>query len=59
MAKQINVSIPRTIIGQGAISNIGDIAKSFSAHKILILTDPGIVKAGVIDAVKAPWRKRG
>ena len=55
----INVKIPDTIIGLGAINNIGDIAKSFAPRKILILTDAGIVKAGVIDAVKAPLKKAG
>jgi alcohol dehydrogenase class IV len=59
MAKVINVSIPRTTIGLGVIAGIGDIAKSLSASKILILTDPGIAKAGVVDAVKAPLEKAG
>jgi alcohol dehydrogenase class IV len=59
MAKVIGINIPRTIIGLGAINNIGDIAKSFSAARILVLTDPGIVKAGIIDAVKTPLEKAG
>ncbi len=54
-----NVKIPDTIIGLGAVSNIGDIAKSFAASNILILTDAGIVKAGIIDAVKVPLEKSG
>lgn len=59
MVKVINVGVPRTMIGLGAIASIGDIAKGFSASKILILTDPGIAKAGVIDVVKAPLEKAG
>lgn len=59
MPRLVNVKIPDTIIGLGAISNIGDIAKSFAASKILILTDKGIVKAGIINAIKAPMEKAG
>jgi alcohol dehydrogenase class IV len=57
MPKVIGINIPRTIIGFGAINNIGEIAKSFSATKILVLTDPGIVKAGIIEALKVPLEK--
>ena len=59
MAKQINVYIPRTVIGMGAINAAGDIVRTFSASKILILTDPGIVKAGVIELVNAPLTRAG
>ena len=59
MAKVINIVIPRTTIGLGVINSLGDIAKGFSANKILILTDPGIVKAGIINTVKAPLDKIG
>ncbi len=37
----INVRIPDTTIDLGAISNIGDVAKSFVPTKILIVTDAG------------------
>lgn len=59
MTGTIRVNIPNTIIGLGAISNLGDVAKSFAPRKILVLTDAGLVKAGVINAVKAPLQKAG
>lgn len=59
MSGLINVTVPRTIIGLGAISNLGDVAKSFGPNKIMVLTDPGLVRAGVIEAVKAPLEKAG
>ena len=59
MSELINVKIPDTVIGLGAVRKIADIAKSLDASKILILTDPGIIKAGLINAVKEPLEKAG
>jgi alcohol dehydrogenase len=54
-----NVRIPDTTIGLGAINTIGDAAKSFAPAKILIITDAGLVKAGVLDAVRSSLEKAG
>lgn len=54
MADIIKARIPDTIIGPGAIKSLGDIAKSFSPNKILIITDAGLVKVGIIDAIRWP-----
>jgi alcohol dehydrogenase len=59
MDKPINVRIPDTIIGLGAINGIGNIAKTFKPNNILIVTDVGLVKAGIIDAVKKPLERSG
>ena len=59
MPELINVRIPNTIIGLGAVSKIADTARSLSAGKILILTDAGIVKAGLINTVTEPLEKAG
>ena len=59
MTGLINVRIPDTIIGLGAIDGIGEVAKTFEPNKILIVTDEGLVKAGIIDAVKKPLEKSG
>lgn len=55
----INIFIPQTIFGLGAINNIGDLTRSFSPRKILIVTDQGVVKAGIVDAIKSPLDKAG
>jgi alcohol dehydrogenase len=54
---EISLSVPRTILGLGAINSLGDEASSFSATNTLILTDPGIVKTGVIDKAKLSMEK--
>jgi len=59
MESLIRVRIPDTIIGFGAIESIGDVAKTFEPNKILVVTDEGLVKAGIIDAVKKPLEKSG
>lgn len=59
MPEIFNVNIPLTVIGLGAIRQLGDIAKCFSAQNILVLTDPGIINAGLIDSVKASLKESG
>ena len=59
MGDLINVRIPDTIIGLGAIDSLGNVAETFEPNKILIVTDKGLVKAGIIDAVKKPLENSG
>lgn len=59
MANILNVRIPNTLIGLGAINSITDVISELPHSNILILTDPGIIKAGIIDSVKAPLEKAG
>lgn len=54
-----SVFIPDTSIGAGAIENVGSKVKGLGAKKVLIVTDPGLVKAGLIDKVKEPLEKEG
>lgn len=49
----INVRIPDTTIGLGAIRNIGQEAQKLGASKILIITDKVIIQARIIDSIKA------
>ena len=53
----INVKIPDTIIGFGAINRLGELVEKFEARKILVITDRGIVKAGIVDMIKVPLEK--
>src|SRR3954468_12162937 len=44
----------RIVFGEGAASEIGNLAKSLGGGgAALIVTDPGVVKAGAVDAVRA------
>jgi alcohol dehydrogenase class IV len=54
-----NAYIPNTTIGPGAISTIGEAAKMFSPTKILVVTDAGLVKAGVLEPVKTALKTAG
>ena len=45
----IQIGIPRTFFGVGAINKIGDAIKDFGAEKVLVVTDKGLVAAGVAD----------
>lgn len=59
MTDVINVNIPRTIMGVGAIKNLGNIIKDFAPSKILLVTDVGVVKAGVADLAQSAIKKSG
>lgn len=39
-------------LGIGAAKGVGTEAKALGAHKALIVTDPGVVKAGLIDGIR-------
>lgn len=52
MIGTIEVKIPSTSIGLGSIKNIGTEVLKFDAHNILVITDKGIVKAGILEPIK-------
>ena len=53
----IYIKIPDSFIGFGAINKLPEIATSFSAQSILITTDAGIVKAGIMDKITEQLKK--
>ncbi len=57
MSEFIHVKIPDTIIGPGTVGQIGDMVKKMDVAKILVLTDAGINKAGLIDRIITPLEK--
>lgn len=52
MLKNIVVKIPDTIIGLGAIKDLGDIAAGFYPENILIITDSVLTELGITDTIK-------
>jgi|HigsolmetaAR202D_1030399.scaffolds.fasta_scaffold00162_5 Alcohol dehydrogenase, class IV len=53
-------SIPTVIKhGLGAVSTLGEEAKALGMRRPLVLTDPGIVRAGLLDHALAPLRAAG
>jgi len=51
---------PKTLItGNGAVAKIGEEAKKLGAHKVLIITDPGVACTGSVASVEHPLRAAG
>ncbi len=48
----IEVKIPSTSIGLGIIKNIGTEVLKFGAQSVLVITDKGIVAAGILESIK-------
>jgi alcohol dehydrogenase len=55
----VEIGIPRTLFGVGAIAKIGDVVQKFGAEKVLVVTDKGIVAAGVADKVLEALKAAG
>ncbi|MFH0915483.1 MAG: iron-containing alcohol dehydrogenase [bacterium] len=53
LTEVIEIRVPRTLIGVGALNGIGDLVRSLGARKLLIVTDQGLVEAGIIASVRA------
>ncbi len=49
----IEIGIPRTLVGVGAVESLGDLLESLSPNRILIVTDRGVASTGIIDKVQA------
>jgi len=49
----------RVIFGIGAVERVGSEVKRLKAQKVLIVTDPGVLKAGLLDRVRGPLLKEG
>jgi alcohol dehydrogenase class IV len=47
----IEIRIPKSLFGVGAIEKIGENIKEFGAEKVLVVTDKGLREAGVVDIV--------
>lgn len=53
------VRLPYTLIGTGTVGQVGELTKHLGGKKVLIVTDPGVVQAGLLDKVKQPLEKEG
>ena len=47
------VLVKRVIFGNGSASKVGDEIEAIGAKKVLLVTDPGVVKSGVLKGVNA------
>ena len=53
-----SIGLPETVLGIGAIEKVGLIARRFG-KKAFIITDAGLVKAGLLDKMKRPFEENG
>ena len=51
------VCIPNTFMGNGAMEKVGALVQQHGGKKVLIITDTGIVQAGLVDKVKQSLEK--
>jgi alcohol dehydrogenase class IV len=51
--------VPEFVYGEGAIHLVGRYARNFGAKKLLMVTDPGIIRAGWVSKVEAALDNEG
>ena len=51
------VRLPHTLIGTGTVEQLGEMVKHLGGNKVLVVTDPGVVQAGLLEKVKQPLEK--
>ena len=49
--------LPYTLIGTGTVEQLGEMVKHLGGNKVLVVTDPGVVQAGLLEKVKQPLEK--
>ncbi len=47
-----SVHIPKTVMGPGAVNSLGNIIQNFGAKKVLIVTDKGVMEAGLLNKIR-------
>lgn len=55
----IEIRIPRTLFGVGAIKKLAEVVSGFGTDKVLVVTDRGLVDAGVVDTVVDVLKEAG
>ncbi|MEM2876161.1 MAG: iron-containing alcohol dehydrogenase, partial [Candidatus Bathyarchaeia archaeon] len=51
--------MPRVKFGLGAVGEVGYEAETLGGDRVLIITDKGVSKAGLVKSVKEPLEERG
>ena len=59
LAEVMEIRIPQTLFGVGALNRIGDVVRSLKSKKLLIVTDQGVAAAGIIESVQAALGSAG
>ncbi len=59
MTNILYMNLPKTFMGLGALNSIVSAVNGLPHSNILIITDPGIVKAGLVDLLVTPLKQAG
>jgi alcohol dehydrogenase class IV len=60
MVKTFSLSLPSSLIfGAGVVETVAEKAKEFGKNKVLIITDKGVVGAGLLEKVLTPLEQGG
>ena len=59
LLKEFEIGMPKTLVGVNASSQIGALSRELGAKKAIIVSDPGIIRAGLINVAKASLEKEG
>jgi alcohol dehydrogenase len=57
MGTPFSVRIPLTHVGTGSAAQIASLAKEFGPRKILLVTDLGVIRAGLLEGLKSSLEK--
>jgi len=57
IGRTFSVYTPNTVVGVRAVENVATLARGLSTKKALIVTDTGVVSAGLLEPVKASLQK--
>src|SRR5262245_7207942 len=52
-------SAAQLLFGPGASAQIGEVAARLNAYRVLVVTDPPLLKAGVLERLHAPLAEGG
>ena len=53
------LSPQKTILGKGALEQVGQEAATLGGRRVLLVTDPGVVKAGLLEVPRNdPWKRK-
>ena len=53
------VRLPYTLTGSGTVNQVGKLAKQLGGKRVLVVTDPGVVQAGLLSYVEQSLEKEG
>lgn len=59
MQRQFLMHTPNTIVGAGTAENVGEVVEGLSGTRALVVTDAGVVNAGLLDAIKGSLEAHG